>query len=162
VFYGGGMGMNNDEITKKWEAETGMPLEEMFNIVKGVSQVYPMIVLANLTRNTYSMLRDEGFLCNDVAQTGCYDELIENNAENIHPNYQTLFQECFSREHLLKSFKKGKTDVYAELYQKNREGQYQWVSTQVIRLENSSGEITHICFNRVMDERVLEKHGKRK
>jgi fibrillarin-like rRNA methylase len=154
--------MMNEEITKKWEAESEIPFEELLNIVQGVSQVYPMIVLANLTQNTYSLLRNEDFLCNDVDKTGCYDELIENNAENIHPNYQALFQECFSREHLIKSFKKGKTEVYAELYQKNKDGQYQWVSTHVIRLQDASGEIVHICLNRVMDGRVLEKHGKRK
>lgn len=133
-------------------------LKDLMNIVQAVSQVYPLIVLANLTKNTYTMLRNEGFLYNEVVNSGCYDDLIDDNIENIHKNYQHLFLECFSREHLTKSFREGKTEVYAELYQKNKEGQYQWVSTHVIKVENNSGDICHVCLNRVMDGIVEERH----
>lgn len=153
--------MNNEKF-KSLKETKGISQEELQSIVKAVSQVYPMIVFANLTKNTYSMLRDEGFLCNEVMESGCYEDLIENNVENIHTNYQNLFEECFSREHLLKSFNEGKTEVYAELYQKNKQGQYQWVSTHVIRIESESGDICHICLNRVLDGIVEERYGNRK
>lgn len=153
--------MNNEKV-KNLSETMGISNEELQNIVKAVSQVYPMIVFANLTKNTYSMLRDEGFLCNKVTETGCYEDLIDNNVENIHANYQKLFEECFSRDHLLKSFHEGKTEVYAELYQKNKQEQYQWVSTHAIRIESESGDICHICLNRVLDGIVEERHGNRK
>lgn len=117
-----------------------------------------MIVLANLTKNTYLMLKNEEFLCNDVISSGCYEDLIDDNLENIHTNYQQLFQECFSREHLLESFKAGKNEVYAEVYQKNKKGQYQWVSTHVIKIKNGSEDVCHICLNRVLDGIVEERH----
>jgi hypothetical protein len=158
----GVMQMKNEENFQQLGERAGLDMDDMVRIVKAVSQVYPMIIIANLTRNTYSMLRDDDFLYNEVVKTGSYDELIDNNVENIHSNYRALFQECFSREHLINSFKLGKTEVYAELYQKNREGQYQWVSTQVIRLENENGDVCHICLNRVLDGIVEERHGQRK
>ncbi len=133
-------------------------LKDLMNIVQAVSQVYPMIVLANLTKNTFTMLRNEEFLYNEVVNLGCYDDLIDDNIENIHKNYQNLFLDCFSREHLIKSFRKGKTEVYAELYQKNRQGEYQWVSVHVIRVENKSGDICHVCLNRALDGIVEERH----
>ena len=110
----------SNEIIKN----TDLSLKDLMSIVQAVSQVYPMIVLANLTKNTYTMIRNDGFLYNDVVNSGCYDDLIDNNIGNIHKNYQNLFLECFSRERLIKSYKKGKTEVYAELYQKNKKGKY--------------------------------------
>jgi hypothetical protein len=121
-----------------------------------------MVVLVNLTKNTYTMLQDRGFLCNEMTNTGCYDNLIDDNIENIHSNYQKTFLECFSREHLIKSFQEGKTEVYAELYQKNKQNQYQWVSTHVIRVDSDNGDICHICLNRVLDGIIQEKHAHRK
>ena len=148
--------MTYGEMTKILSEKFHIPYADFIGITTAVSQVFPMIVLANLTRNTYTMLQDEGFLYNEIPVTGCYDDLIDDNMENIHPNYQRLFYECFSREHLLRSFQQGKTEVYAEVYQKNKQEQYHWVSAHVIRLESKSGDVTHICFNR-----VLENNGKR-
>lgn len=140
---------------------TDIELNELLNIVNAVSQVYPMIVLANLTKNTYSMIKNESFLYNEVINYGRYDDLIDDNAENIHANYQRLFHECFSREHLIKSFSGGKTEVYAEIYQKSNDGKYQWVSVHVIRIEDDNGDIKHICLNRALDG-IVEVHGNRR
>jgi hypothetical protein len=154
--------METNALNNSLNELTGMSLNELVAMSRAVSQVYPMIILANLTQNTYSTLRNEDFLYNDVSETGVYEDLIDNNVENIHPNYQHLFQKCFSREHLMKSFQQGKTDVYAELYQKDKRGQYRWVSTHVIKLHNESGDICHLCLNRVLDGVVEERHGERK
>lgn len=145
-------------MNKEFNETMGISVKNLIKIVQAVSQVYPMIVLANLTKNTYTMLRNDGFLYNEVVNSGCYDDLIDDNVENIHMNYQKLFLEYFSREHLEKSFRKGNTEVYAELYQKNKEGQYHWVSTHVIKIENESGDICHICLNRILDGIVEERH----
>jgi hypothetical protein len=154
--------MENNKAEKKQNEILGVSPEELTNIAQAVTQVYPMIVLANLTKNTYTLLRNDEFLCNDVEVSGCYEDLIEGNVENIHTNYQHLFEDCFSREHMLKCFEEGKTEVYAEVYQKNKKEQYQWVSAHAIKLENESGDIQHICFNRVLDGIVQERYGGRK
>jgi hypothetical protein len=62
----------------------------------------------------------------------------------------------------MKSFQEGKTEIYAELHQKNKTGQYIWAATQVIRVEEESGDVCHISFNRVLDGIVKEKHNYRK
>lgn len=154
--------MTYEEIRNEWDETTEISFSEFVNIGKAILQVYPMIVLANLTQNTYTLIRNEGFLCRDVKTSGCYDDLIDDNMENIHPNYQKLFYQCFSREQLLQSFKQGKTEVYAEIYQKNKQGQYHWVSAQVIRIESESGDIMHICLNRVLDEINEKRYSQRK
>ncbi len=135
-----------------------MVSEDVGNLFNAIIKVYPMIVLSNLTKNTYFMIRDEGFLHNAASYNGVYDELIDDNIANIHQNYQQTFFDCFSRENLIREYKKGKTDVYAELYQKDRKGNYQWVSTHVIRIEDKSGDIVQICFNRPLDGIVTKHH----
>lgn len=142
--------------------DTNISYNDLMNIMQALSQVYPMIVLANLTKNTYTMLSNDEFLYNEVTNSGCYDDLIDNNVGNIHKNYQKLFLECFSRKHLIQSYYKGKTEVYAELYQKNRQGKFHWVSTHVIKVQNESGDICHVCLNRILDGIVEETHTIRK
>jgi hypothetical protein len=122
--------------------------EALVNISNAVMKVYPMIVLSNLTKNKYELVRNEDFLFNRMPVEGTYDDLIDDNIENIHKNYQEIFMKCFSRDNLLREYASGKTEVYAELYQKNRAGEFGWVSTHVIRIQDDSGDIMQICFNR--------------
>lgn len=142
--------------------ENGVSPREFKNIVKAVMHVYPMIILANLTKNTYTMIRDEGFLCRDIAVSGCYDDMIDDGVENIHPNYQQVFLKCFSRENLLKNYSHGKNEVYAEVYQKDKEGKYHWVSVHTIRIEEESGEVVQICLNRILDKVSVKEYNQRK
>lgn len=136
-----------------------IPSEDLAAMMNAIMSVYPMVVLSNLTKNQYCLIRNEGFLYNDILESGIYDDLIDNNVENIHENYQATFLKCFSRENLLREFASGKTDVYAELYQKDTSGAFRWVSTHVIRVHDDSGDIIQICFNRLLDKIVEKHHG---
>ena len=153
--------MTYGEMTKIISENTEISYADFLNIAKAVSQVFPMIVLANLSKNTYTMIRDEGFLCNEMSARGCYDDLIDDNMSDIHPNYQQLFYESFSRDHLLRSFQMGKTEVYAEIYQKDKKDQYHWVSVHVIRIQSESGDVMHICLNRSLDGINEKRHRKK-
>lgn len=135
---------------------------DLKSIVAAVMQVYPMIILANLSKNQYTMLRDEGFLCRDIETSGCYDDMIDDGVENIHINYQRLFLECFSRENIIRNFASGKNEVYAELYQKDKTGEYHWVSVHAIKIEDDSGDIMQICLNRILDKVSINGYGQRK
>lgn len=153
--------MTYGEMTKIISGKLDISYSDFLNIASAVTQVFPMIVLANLSKNTYTMVRDEGFLRNETPASGCYDDLIDDNMNNIHPNYQQHFYECFSREHLMHSFQQGKKEVYAEIYQKDKRGQYRWVSAHVIRIKSESGDTMHICLNRVL-EGINDKRYERK
>ncbi len=158
-FMRGGIVMTYEEIMNIWNEKNEEDITKLFPAAKKKASNYQMIVLANLSKNTYLMMQDDQFLYNDVSADGCYDDLIDNNMENIHPNYQRLFYESFSREHLIRSFQRGKTEVYAKLYQKGKQGQYHWVSAHVIRVESKSGDVIHICFNRALDGMNGRRYG---
>jgi hypothetical protein len=143
--------MKYSDLFKNGEFAEGAASEALSNILNAVMKVYPMIVLSNLSKNEYVMIRDEDFLFNSMPAMGKYDDLIDDNVSNIHKNYQVTFMKCFSRDNLLREYASGKTEVYAELYQKNRAGEYGWVSTHVIRIQDDSDDIIQICFNRPLN-----------
>ena len=131
-------------------------------LFEAIFDVFPMILSANLSQNTYFMYKHDNFLVEDIPETGNYDEMIQNSLVNIHPDYQSDFLRLFSRERLLEAYARGITDVYAELYQKGRDSDYQWVSTHVIRTTNQNGDICQICINRIMHDvnqiNMVERH----
>lgn len=131
---------------------------ELFQLIDPIFEVFPMVVYANLTQNTYIMIKQDNFLAGNVPNSGCFDNLIDYGVENVHENYQKNFIRCFSRENLLKAFAQGKTDVYAELYQKGHANNFQWVSTHAIRTKNQGNDICHISLNRILDG-ISEKDG---
>lgn len=136
---------------EEFEMLNGISVEEFMSVFEAVLEMYPMIVLANLSQNTYMMVKDDGFLADDTPKNGVYDDLIGNGVKNIHPNYQNLFLENFSRENLLNSFRQGKREAYAKLYQKGRGNHYQWVSTHVIRVSDKNGDVCEVCVNRILE-----------
>ncbi len=154
--------MEMAEKIEELEKNIGLNLRETIQVMEAVSEIFPMIVMANLSKNTYTIIRNDNFVGFDVPRTGCYDDLIDGGVDNIHNNYQDVFLECFSRESLLRKFQNGSTDVYAELYQKGGNGKYQWISAHVIRLQDEQGDIRQICLNRVLEGIVEERGGCRR
>lgn len=137
---------------EEFEALNGISVKDILSVFEAVSQAFPMIVSANLTKNTYTMIKDDGFLAEEIPVTGKYDDLVDYGVENIHPNYQSLFLQNFSREKLLQSFGQGKKEVTVKLYQKGRGNNYQWVSTHVIRVQDQDGDVCEICINKILNE----------
>jgi hypothetical protein len=150
--------MNYESILKDSSPLQHVSQENLIKVVEAVVDVYPMIILANLSQNRYFMIHNQRFLYNSLAESGTYDDLIDDNVDNIHTRYQQIFMECFSRDSLLREYENGKTEVYAELYQKNPEGQYRWVSLHCVRIPDDSGDIMHLCFNRPLDGIVAKRH----
>lgn len=145
--------MTYEEMKKILNEKKGTAIIDFFPDVKIKMQNDPMIVLANLSKNAYVIIDDADFFGNEMNVSGRYDDLIDEHMEDVHPNYQRIFYECFSREQLIRRFQQGRTEVYAEIYQKKRQSDYQWVSVYVVRLESASGDVTHICFTSVVDNK---------
>lgn len=141
------------KLISEWSGTSELPRGVKLGILDAVLEAYPMIVLANLTTNEYVFIKDEGFLNQHNERTGNYDDMIDLNVENIHPNYQELFIKCFERKNLLKNYANEKNDIYAELYQKNHDGSdYNWVSCHSIRVYDESEDVIHLCLNRVLSD----------
>lgn len=128
----------------------GISMEEVVPVFEAVLEAYPMIMLVNLTQNTYTMIKEDGFLADELPKRGVYDDIIDYAVQIVHPNYQRLLIDCFSRENLLKIFAQGKKESYAKIYQKGRGKDYQWVSVNVIRVQDKDGDIREVCMNKIL------------
>ena len=144
--------MKNTASAQEFGSLNGVAIDEVLSVFEAVSEAFPMIVSVNLTKNRYTMIKQDGFLANNLPMTGKYDDLIDVGVENIHPNYQRAFLDNFSRERLLQMLGQGRKEVCVKLYQKGRGDHYQWVSTHVIRVKDKDGDVCHICINKVLDE----------
>lgn len=137
---------------EEFEKLNGIRLDDVLSVFEAVSDAFPLIVSANLTKNTYTMIKDEGFLATNMPATGKFDDLIDHGVLYIHPNYQNAFLANFSRENLTKKLLQGQNEVYVRLYQKGRGDKYQWVSTHVIRIPDKNGDLCEISLNRILSE----------
>lgn len=135
--------MNNESIPSS--REINMLFETFFD-------VFPLILSANLTQNTYFLFKHDDFLVGSIPASGNYDEMIQQSISNIHPDYQADFLRLFSRENLLSTYEEGITDVYAEMYQKGKASDYQWISTHAIRTTNQNGDVCQLCINRILND----------
>ena len=144
--------MNYEVIRKEIVQGNGITSGMLEDLLAALAQVYPMMLLANLTQNTYTMIADQGFLHRKLEVSGNYDEMITRGCQDVHPSYRDAFMDAFDRQTLINRYGNGVTRVWAKLYQKDANGAYHWVTTKVIRLEDESGDVVQLCVNENVPE----------
>ncbi|MBC5647417.1 PAS domain-containing protein [Christensenella sp. NSJ-35] len=140
-------------ITPYIQTEKEIELEqEKLQLAAAVSQIYPMVISVNLTRNRFAMVEYEYFDAKAAPEEGNFDELIEIGVETMHPNFKEEFRNKFSRERLLENFADGKREIYMEHRQMGDDGQYHWTNTRVMQVDNPfSDDILEITLCQNID-----------
>lgn len=90
---------------------------------------FPLIIVANITRNSYYMMAYENFTARTVTGAGVFDELIEGGTATMHPEDQMRFRVTFDRENLLQAYAQGKEYVRVVTRQRGDDGVYRLVET---------------------------------
>ena len=90
---------------------------------------FPLIILANITRNSYYLMAYENFTTRTCTAAGVFDELIEGGTATMHPDDQMRFRVTFDRENLLKAHAEGKESVRVVTRQRGDDGVYRLVET---------------------------------
>ena len=112
---------------------------------------YPLMILGNLTKNTYSFLTYKDFTSTKCEVAGTFDELIESGATTIHEMDKQLFVDTFSRENLLKEYEKGTDKVEIRVIQEGDDGQLRRVEiTDYFVKEDDSDDVLVVSLNRNM------------
>lgn len=132
-------------------------LEEMQHkqdILNALSSVYPVIVSANLTKNTYRMLEYQPLLSKEQVSFGTFDDLISMGLGNMEPGFQKLFLRAFSRDVLKKRFLiNGEMEVYEEIKQFCADGKEHWLEIHAICISKEENDLREICLIRVIDDK---------
>lgn len=90
---------------------------------------FPLVIMSNITRNSYYMMAYENFSSTSCPSTGVFDELIAHGASTMHPDDQMLFKTAFSIENLLAAHARGEKFVKVVTRQLGDDGVYRRVET---------------------------------
>ncbi len=118
-------------------------------LLEATFTMYPLIILANLSKNSYYMMTYDNFTQTECAPSGNFDELILHGAKTMHRDDQERFKKTFSRSNLLKLKKEGYKTVSLITNQLGDDGIYRKVETTDLFIKNSASEdVLVISLNR--------------
>ncbi len=119
-------------------------------LMEAVFMKFPLIIMANLTRNSYYMMVYSNFTSKSCPSTGIFDELIVHGVSTMHPDDKELFRKAFSRENLLAAYERGEKFVRAVTRQIGDDGIYRPVETMDFFVKNPSVDdvlVVTLCQN---------------
>ncbi|WP_443932130.1 response regulator [Phascolarctobacterium faecium] len=131
---------------KQWD------LMERSALYTAITSAYPMIIFGNLTRNTCSVLDQEGQRLHSL-DCGSYDAMVNGVLNSVAPEYRDEFVGKFARQNQLAEYERGANETYMEHHQLLDDGQYHWVSAHKIKVENPvNDDILTVSLIRCIDE----------
>lgn len=119
-------------------------------LMEAVFTKYPLVIMANLTRNSFYMMAYENFSARTCPSTGVFDELIVHGTSTMHPDDQELFSTTFSRANLLAAYERGERFVKVVTRQLGDDGVYRPVETTDFFVKNPSVDdvlVITLCQN---------------
>ncbi|MBP3262513.1 hypothetical protein [Pseudobutyrivibrio sp.] len=120
-------------------------------LTQALFKQYPLMILGNLTQNTYSFLTYKDFTSTKCEVAGTFDDLIESGATTMHEMDRELFKNTFSRENLLQEYKKGTDKVEIRVIQEGDDGVLRRVEiTDYFVTDEDSDDIMVVSLNRNM------------
>ena len=127
-------------------------LMERSALYTAITSAYPMIIFGNLTRNTCSVLDQEGQSLHSL-DCGSYDAMVNGVLGSVAPEYRDEFASKFARQNQLAEYERGAHETYMEHRQLLDDGQYHWVSAHKIKVENPvNDDILTVSLIRCIDE----------
>ncbi len=116
--------------------------------------LFPMMLVANLTQNSYYILEYDNYPTKFVKSAGVFDELIEFGLGTVPDEDKQAFEDAFSREKLLASLERGNDVVRLEHRQFGGDGELHWIETMVMHVPNPyDDDVLELTIARPIDER---------
>lgn len=108
---------------------TQAPSSAMSLLMEAIFTRFPLVIMSNITRNSYYMMAYENFSATSCPSTGVFSELIGHGAMSMHPDDRELFSSTFSIENLTAAYKRGEKTVRVVTRQMGDDGVYRRVET---------------------------------
>lgn len=143
----------NDEDIMVWDRQ----------LISALMRVYPMIMMVNLTKDTYTVVEYKNKLEQRGKHTGRYSQLHLQGLASTHPDYREAFAAKFSRDNLLTRYASGEEEVYLEAQQMGPDKRYHWSSTHGIRVNNPYNDdiMQFVLVRPIDDQREMEEEVER-
>lgn len=113
---------------------------------------YPLVILSNLSRNSFYMMVYEHFSTRSCPSTGVYSELIVHGAASMHPDDRQLFSDTFDVNDQLEAYKNGQRTRAVVTRQLGDDGVYRRVETTNYYMQNPASEdVLAITLSRAIE-----------
>lgn len=113
---------------------------------------YPLVILSNLSRNSFYMMVYEHFSTRSCPSTGVYTELIVHGAASMHPDDRQLFSDTFDVNDQLDAYERGQRVRAVVTRQLGDDGVYRKVETTNYYMKNSaSDDVLAITLSRAIE-----------
>ena len=119
-------------------------------LLEAIFMKYPLVILSNLSRNSYYMMAYENFSAKSCPSTGVYDELIAHGASTMHPEDSELFRSTFTIKNQMDKYNNGDKYIRVVTRQMGDDGIYRKVETVNYFVKNPSSEdvlVISLCQN---------------
>lgn len=139
---------NSDDIlmTQAQASATQLLLDAIF-------MCYPLVIMCNLTRNSFYMMVYDNFTTTCCPSTGVCTELIEHGASTMHPDDADLFRQTFDVAEQIKGYNSGQKFRRCVTRQKGDDGIYRPVETTNYYVKNpASTDILAITLSKPIVE----------
>ena len=145
------------DVVKKAESldilEFQTPVSATQLLLSAIYQKYPLIIFANLTKNSYYMLSYDNFTTKECSGTGNFDELILHAASTVHPEDREDFVRTFDRKKLLEDYRMGTKEVGVRIRQMGDDGVYRKIESIDYFVKNpSSDDVLAINLSSIIKE----------
>lgn len=131
---------SNNVLTE--EMEDILSIQAPASVTQLLMQVifmkYPLVIMSNLTRNSFYMMAYDTFSSRSCPSTGVFEELIAHGASTMYPDDRELFKSTFSIENLMGAYNRGDRFVRLVTRQMGDDGIYRKVETVDYFVKNPS------------------------
>lgn len=150
-----------EEKLAEEEAEKEKRQERMM-LVGAVSNIYPVIINVNLSKDTLKFIYVRPGLMASLGGQESYTQLYGDFVGSVHPDHLEEFQRRFEPDCLKTVLESGRDEVFLEAKQMLEDGKYHWTSTQIIHVDNPySEDKLAILISRRIDEQRHEEEQQR-
>lgn len=119
-------------------------------LMEAVFDKFPLVIFANLTRNSYYMMAYENFTTTKCTAAGKFDELISGGAMTMHPEDRERFATTFNRENQIRAYEAGEKRIRLVTRQLGDDKVYRHVETTNYFVKNPASEdllVITLCTN---------------
>lgn len=121
-------------------------------LLDAVFMRFPLIIISNLTKNSFYMMVYENFSTKSCPSTGVYTDLVRHGASTMHPDDRKLFADTFDLQDQISGIKNGQTTRTVITRQLGDDGIYRRVETTNYYVNNPSSEdLLAITLSRTLE-----------
>lgn len=121
-------------------------------LLNAVFRRYPLVILSNLSRNSFYMMAYDNFSTRSCPSTGVYTELIVHGASTMHPDDKQIFSDTFDVRDQIEAYNNGQRERAVITRQLGDDGIYRRVETTNYYMKNpASDDILAITLSKSID-----------